>query len=608
MPRSRTESVRHGLIRFLSVRSSYSPTFSSDDRRLVYLSNTTGVPQVWSVDIADGAPQQLTFYEDRVGFVSSARKSGSFIFGKDHGGDERYQLFLMEGRGSELDQLTNKPDVIHEFGEWSPEEDSIVFSSNARDRAFFDVYTRSLQAGRTRCVHRSDHTNYGIDWAPDGRSILVWRMHAPFNHDLFLVGVRDSEARCLTAHKGDATFSWAQFSDDGRHIYLVTDINREFAAPAILELEDPKPHIMVEAKWDVEELALSDDGKRLSFTRDVDGASRLIIWEPSGPLAPVRTPPGVVSGMEWSHGGEMLAFEFSGAHSNQDIWILDMRDGSTRRVTRSSASGLDLEVCPQPMLRRYASFDGLKVPYYLYRPRDHGRPLPAVVYIHGGPEAQYRPGFNPFVQFLASMGFSVVAPNVRGSLGYGRKYTHLDDVRLRMDSVADIARLVAHLKKVGEIDGKRIAVMGGSYGGFMVLACMYRYPKLWAAGVDIVGISNFVTFLKNTGPWRRKLRAAEYGDPERDRLFLERISPLNNVAKITAPLFMIHGTNDPRVPIKVTKQMEGQLKELGRKVKVMVFEDEGHGLVKLKNRIKGYTAATEFLLEYIADQARPGST
>jgi dipeptidyl aminopeptidase/acylaminoacyl peptidase len=365
---------------------------------------------------------------------------------------------------------------------------------------------------------------------------------------------------------------------------------------------------MVEAKWDVEELALSDDGKRLAFTRNVDGVSRLTIWEPSGPLALIRTPAGIVSGIEWSHDGEKLAFEFSGAHCNQDIWIHDMRDGSTRRVTRSSTSGLDLESCPRPMLRRYASFDGLTVPYYLYRPHERRRSLPAVVYIHGGPEAQYRPGFNPFVQFLAHMGFSVVAPNVRGSLGYGRTFTHLDDVKLRMNSVADIERLVARLKKMKEIDGKRTAVMGGSYGGFMVLACMYRYPKLWAAGVDIVGISNFVTFLKNTRPWRRKLRAAEYGDPERDKVLLESISPLNNVAKITAPLFMIHGTNDPRVPIKETMQMERQLKELGREVKVMVFEDEGHGLVKLKNRIKGYTAAAEFLLEYIVDPARPGPT
>jgi dipeptidyl aminopeptidase/acylaminoacyl peptidase len=595
----RTELVRHGLTKFLSVRSSYHPTFSSDDRTLVYLSDTTGVPQVWSVGLSGGSPQQLTYYEDRVGSVSSARKSRTIVFEKDHGGDERFQLFLMTRGGYELRQLTDSPDVIHQFGEWSPSEDSFLFSSNTRNRAFFDVYTRSLPAGKVRCVHQSDHTNYGIDWSPDGRSILVLRMHAPYNHDLFLVRTRDLEARCLTEHKEDAIFDGAQFGADGRHIYVLTDVGRECTALATLEPDDPRPHFVFESKWDAEWLAVSDDGKRLAFATNEDGASKLTILEPPGPPTTVRMPVGVVSGTMWSHRGDMLAFAFSGANFNQDIWIHDLRDGSTKRMTRSSASGLDLQGLPSPELSRYASFDGLEVPYYFYRAEGPRGPSPAVVYIHGGPESEFRPGFNPFVQFLISVGLSVAAPNVRGSSGYGRTYTHLDDVRLRMNSVTDIERLVVHLKKAGDIDAKRIAVVGGSYGGFMVLACMYRYPKLWAAGVDIVGISNFVTFLKNTGAWRRKLRAVEYGDPEKDRTFLERISPLNNASKITAPLFMIHGINDPRVPIKESKQIARELRGLGRRAEMMVFEDEGHGLVKLKNRIKGYTAATEFLLTHL---------
>jgi dipeptidyl aminopeptidase/acylaminoacyl peptidase len=600
MAAPQTELVRHALTRFLSVRSSYGPTFSHDDKRLIYIGDATGVPQVWSLEIGGGSPQQLTYYEDRVGSVSSARKRDSFIFAKDHGGDERFQLFLASKGGAELERLTDSSDVIHEFGEWSPAEDAILFSSNARNRAFFDVYTRNLSGRKVNCVHKSNHTNYGVDWSPDGRSILVWRMHAPFNHDLFLVSTKDSEARCLTEHKGNAVFATAQFSADGKQIYVVTDIGRESAALAILGLDNPKPHFIFETKREVEELAVSDDGKKLAFTTNADGVSKLTILEPPGQPITIKMPTGIVRETKWSHGGEMLAFAFSGANHNEDIWIHDLRDGSTRRVTRSSASGLLRQRLPSPKLGWYASFDGLKVPYYFYRAAKSVRPSPAVVYIHGGPESQFRPGFNPFVQFLVSVGLSVAAPNVRGSSGYGRTYTHLDDVELRMNSVADVERLVAHLKEAGDIDGKRTAVIGGSYGGFMALACMYRYPKLWAAGVDIVGISNFVTFLKNTGPWRRKLRAVEYGDPEKDRAFLERISPLNNASKITAPLFMIHGTNDPRVPIGESKQIAKELKGLGRRAEVMVFEDEGHGLVKLKNRIKGYTAATEFLLEHLA--------
>ena len=598
MTQRKTEAIQRTLVRYLSVRSSYGPTFSYDDRRLVYVSDTTGVPQVWSVDLEDGAPQQLTHFEDRVGFVSSAKKSDSFVFGKDHGGDERFQLFSAKDGANDLTQLTDSPDVIHDFGGWSPDEGSILFSSNARDRAFFDVYTMQLSTGRPRFVHRSDHTNYGVGWSPDGRSVLLHRVHAPFNHDLFLVGAKGGAPSLLTQHKGDATFTEAQFSPDGR-IYLVTDLGREFAAPAVVEPEGSKPDVLVDSKWDVEELELSDDGRRLAFTSNVDGLSRLIVWEAPGPQVEVKTPSGVITGLKWSHGGRMLAFAFSGANHNQDVWVHDLGDGSTRRVTKSSASGLPLKDLSPPKLFRFTSFDGLSIPCFFYDAGGSGAALPAVVYIHGGPEAQFRPGFNPVVQFFASVGMSVVAPNVRGSTGYGRTYTHLDDVRLRMNSVADIESMVKHLEEGGRVDPRKVGVLGGSYGGFMVLACMYRYPRLWAAGVDIVGISNFVTFLKRTGPWRRKLRAAEYGDPQKDREFLDSISPLNNASKITAPLFMIHGTNDPRVPFGETRQIERALKKRGRTVEVMVFEDEGHGLVKLKNRIRGYTAATDFLLRHL---------
>lgn len=590
-------AIRQTLVRYLSVRSAYAPTFSHDGRKLVYISDTTGVPQVWSLDLEDAAPQQLTHYDDRVGFVSSAKSKDAFLFSKDHGGDERFQLYLVSNEGDELRQLTDSPDVIHEFGAWSQGEDAILYSSNSRDRAFFDVYTLDLASGQARRIHESDHTNYGADWSPSG-DVLMLRVHAPFNHDLFLIE-RGHGARCITGHKGDAIFTGARFAPDGKRIYLLTDLAREFVAPAVLEPDGSKPDPLFDSKWDVEDLALSRDGKRLAFTTNVDGISRLAIWEPPGPQTEAEIPLGVITGLKWSPRGDMLAFAFSGANYNQDIWIHSLQDGSTRRVTRSSASGLRLTGSSAPALVRFPSFDGLNVPCFFYSDGRSRSPSPAVVYIHGGPESQYRPGFNPVVQFLASVGFSVVAPNVRGSTGYGRTYTHLDDVRLRMNSVSDIESLVTNLEKAGKIDAKRTAVFGGSYGGFMVLACMYRYPKLWAAGVDIVGISNFVTFLKHTGPWRRRLRAVEYGDPEKDREFLEGISPLTNAAKITAPLFMIHGTNDPRVPFGETKQIERVLKKRRRTVEIMVFDDEGHGLVKLRNRVKGYTAAAEFLLRHL---------
>src|SRR5207237_7353070 len=224
---------------------------------------------------------------------------------------------------------------------------------------------------------------------------------------------------------------------------------------------------------------------------------------------------------------------------------------------------------------------------------------PCVVIVNGGPEGQYRPTFQAVAQYLASAGFAVLAPNVRGSTGYGRAYLHLDDVRKRMDSVADLAHAAYWLRDSGRADPKRIAVYGGSYGGFMVLAALTTYPDLWAAGVDIVGIANFVTFLENTGPWRRKLREAEYGSLEQDREFLAQISPIHRVDRITSPLFVVHGANDPRVPVGEAEQIVAALRSRNVPVEYMRFEDEGHGLIKRANRLVAYPAIARFLDAYL---------
>jgi len=260
--------------------------------------------------------------------------------------------------------------------------------------------------------------------------------------------------------------------------------------------------------------------------------------------------------------------------------------------------GIGAEDFVEPELLWTDSFDGLRIPSFLYRPHGHP-PYPTIFYIHGGPESQFRPSFNQLVQFMVSRGFAVVAPNFRGSTGYGRKFTHLDDTYKRMDTVKDVLAVVEKCKKIGVSDPGRLAVLGGSYGGFMVLACLYSSPETWTAGVDVVGIANFVTFLKNTGPWRRKLRIAEYGDPNKDAEFLTSISPVTNAHQIKAPLYVIHGKNDPRVLVSETEQIVKTLKEQNKEVHFMVFDDEGHGLVKLKNRIEGYSAAFSFLINHL---------
>jgi dipeptidyl aminopeptidase/acylaminoacyl peptidase len=603
-PRS-PEEVAYTLKRYLSVKSAYSPTFSHDGKTLAYLSDLTGVPQVWTTGLApDSAPQQITLEEERVGFVSYAPKSDRMAFGVDRGGSERYQIRMLEEGGDRVVKLTDEPSVIHNWGDWSPDENSITFSSNARSRQYFDIYVQDLGDRSKELVYEYDGNAYPVTWSPDGSKILFEVTHAPFDHDLYLLELDDRSADLLTPHVGDAAFYSPIFDESGRFLYCLTDKEKEFSAVARVDVASHELEYVYAEDWDVEGLSSTKDKRTFAFTVNEGGTSRLMLWDiPNKLQKEVPLHPGVVGGLDWSNDGRRLAFSLSSSSSNSDLWVFELEDrttlrGSLSRVTTSSTCGIPASSFVEPELVKTRSFDELEVPSFLYIPKAAASQFPLIVYLHGGPESQFRPGFSPLLQFFLELGFAVLATNFRGSTGYGRKYTHLDDVRGRMDTVRDAEFALRHVLDKYPVDKAKVAAWGGSYGGFMVLACLYSNPGVWAAGVDIVGISNFVTFLKNTGPWRRKLRVAEYGDPEKDKEFLESISPSNNAERIKSPLFIIHGTNDPRVPVGEAEQIAETLKRHGTEVHLMKFEDEGHGLVKLKNRIAGYSAAVEFLMQH----------
>lgn len=606
-PDRSAEGVAYSLKRYLSIKSAYSPEFSPDDQRVAYLSDLTGVPQVWMTSLSGArAPQQITLEDERVGFLSFAPNSERIAFGVDRGGSERFQIQMLEGGGDSVVKLTDEPKVIHNWGDWSPDENAITFSSNARSQEFFDIYVQDLDDRSTELVYRYDGNAYPVTWSPDGSKILFEVTHAPFDHDLFLLQLDDKSADLLTPHSGDAAFYSPTFDETGRYVYCVTDKDREFAAIAKIDTASHELEYLYAEDWDIEGLSATRDKQTLAFTVNDGGASKLMVWDlPNKVQKELSLPKGLVGGLDWSNDGRKLAFSLSSSSANSDVWVFEFEDkrsmrGSLSRLTTSSTCGIPPSSFVEPELVKTRSFDELEVPSYLYLPKGAVPPFPLIVLLHGGPESQFRPGFSPLVQFFLKFGFGVLATNFRGSTGYGRRFTHLDDVRGRMDTVKDAEIALRHVLEKYPIDERKVAAWGGSYGGFMVLACLYSNPGMWAAGVDIVGISNFVTFLKNTGPWRRKLRIAEYGDPEKDKEFLERISPNNNAQLIKSPLFIIHGTNDPRVPISEAEQVAEILKRLGREAHLMKFEDEGHGLIKLKNRISGYSAAVEFLMSHLS--------
>jgi len=599
--------------RYLNVRSAYGPSFSCDGAALAFLTDISGFAEAWRVRLrydvpAPLWPDQLSFSGDRISRAVYAPNDDRLLLCSDVGGSELTQLFLLSADGADLRHIAGSPNSICQFGGWSPDGQRIVYASNERNPRYFDIYERDVSTGDTRAFALPDGTYWAERYSPDGRYILISR-HESFYHDqLILLDRETGAARSLTPEPGaeHAAHSFAAWSADGHGLYLLSDEGRDYVQLAYLNLASGAMRYLSDEPWDIETLAVSNDGGYLAFTINEEGYSRLKIydvsdgWEARRSLPTPDLHPSVLSDLTWSPDANRLAFSRQSSNAPLDIWTLDIMSGALTQITRSSTGGIARETFVTPTLVHYSTFDGRQIPAFLYTPHgQHDATGPAIVYVHGGPESQYRPTFTAILQYLVACGYVVLAPNVRGSTGYGHTYMSLDDVRLRMDSVADLRYAAQWLAETGAADPARIAVMGRSYGGFMTLAAVTTYPETWAAGVDIVGIANFVTFLENTSVWRRKLREAEYGSLENDRDFLVDISPIHKADRITAPMFVVHGANDPRVPVGEAEQFVASLRERGAPVEYLRFEDEGHGPVKRANILVTYPAIARFLDQYL---------
>jgi dipeptidyl aminopeptidase/acylaminoacyl peptidase len=579
------------------------------------------MPQVWQVALGDDLgqipwPDQLTFASDRVMYAEYSPAPGDdrLIYTRDLGGNEKAQIFLFDGSASDVNLTARHEDAMHIPGEWSDDGQRILFAANRRHPGLFDLYLQPL-GSEARLVWQNDVPGYLRDahFAPDGQHAVVARVSSSFHHELFEVDLQAGVARRLVETEEDVRYSGCDYAPDGRSLYLLTDLGADLLYVARLDLDSGELEKVSAPGWDCEALRLSPDGRRLAYALNVGGVHEIRLLDlDSGATraAPsiAEDVPGLLAGGElvFSPDGKRLAFSFTLATRTPDIYVWELETDGVHAVTRSSHGGIPVETFVVPELIHYATFDRddsgeiRQIPAWFYRPVEGGdKPLPVVVQVHGGPEGQYRPTFNWLIQFFLHNGYAVLAPNVRGSTGYGKAYSHLDDVEKRMDSVADLAHAVHWLREQPDIDGERIVVYGGSYGGFMVLSALTTYPDLWAAGIDIVGISNLATFLENTSDYRRGHREAEYGSLARDRAFLERIAPINHVDQISVPLMVIHGANDPRVPLSEAEQLVQALEARDSPVEFLVFDDEGHGLAKLKNKLVAYPAIVAFLDKHL---------
>jgi dipeptidyl aminopeptidase/acylaminoacyl peptidase len=608
--------------RFLNVRSATGPSFSPDGRFVSFLTNTTGVAQLWMVPTTGGWPVQLTFTTESVRGAHYSPRRHELVFSMDTGGNERTQLYLLHGLGNSdhglgdgwtVDDLARDPKAIHGFGGWSRDGERIAFSANRDEPSRFDIFVQKIGERETRLVQKGPGGYYTADgWSPDDRMLLVRRAESNFNQDLYAVDVATGEARRLTPHEGDVQYGSTAWSADGKAVWSTsTSGGRDRHALAKIDVATARLTYVDTPEHEVEHVAASPKGRWLAWLVNIGGKSELRLRD----LATGQTraapglPLGVASHLAFSPDDSRLAFAFDGPRYNPDVWVWDLpgdkgepkAGAKVRQLTHAARAGLPFSQFTEPQLIEYKSFDGRMIPAWWYAPppRADGRLSPAIVYPHGGPESQTRPAFNAIFQYFLLRGYGVLAPNVRGSSGYGTAYMNLDNTTKRMDSVADLAHAAYWLRDAKKADPKRLAVFGGSYGGFMVLAQVTHYPDLWAAGIDVVGIANFVTFLERTGAYRRAHREAEYGNLREHRAFFEKISPIHHVDKIKCPMLVIHGANDPRVPVEEAEQIVTALKKRGVPVDYLRYADEGHGLAKLQNRLDAYPKMAAFLDRYL---------
>jgi len=546
---------------------------------LGYLADVTGLLQLWRV-APDGLHEQVTFGGERITAALASPSEERWVIARDAGGNERHALFSIDAAGTSERPLSGDPEAIHVPGAFSPDGRHVGFTHTGRNGIDFDVAVVAVDGGPRRELAQPGGWSHVVDWSQHG--ILVQRANTPFDHDLYVVDAGSGAMTGLTPHDGEIGYDSARLLADGA-VLCACDAGSEFARLAVLR-SGAEPEFLTPDDGDVEIVALDSTRTRRAWAINRGGESE--VWLDDARVGGL--PGGVVSALAFAPDGS-LTVTAGPPDDSTDVWTVAP---DSRRRTRSAVGGLDRSGFVRPVLDEVTSFDGRRIPFLRFGAE--GRP--ALCWVHGGPESQFRPQMAPVIQYLCAQGITVAAPNVRGSTGYGRTYHHLDDVERRLDSVADLAALA---KALGAGSETPVGVMGGSYGGYMTMAAITEHPELWACAVNIVGIVNFVTFLERTGAYRRALREAEYGSLERDRAFLESISPIRKIERIACPLMVIHGANDPRVPVSEAEQVVAALRERGAPVEYLRYEDEGHGITRLPNRLDCYPRVAAFLQRHL---------
>ncbi|MDH3991957.1 MAG: S9 family peptidase [Gammaproteobacteria bacterium] len=597
-----TEDLAEQVARMGAIGYSYGGVFSPDGQRIAFITNASGVPNVWMANTDGSGLKQVTHSEDQVNGVSWNPVNDTLAVDIAPGGGLNRQLYLLPAEGGEMKMITAGGRVNNWLSGWSDDGRLLRYSSSAENEAGMDCWLHDTQTGENRLIA----INQGIGWcqlSPDATQAVVWRMVSRGNTNLYLVDVQSGTEQLLTPHVGVA-LSQSPLWLDNDTVVFASNVDREMLALARVEITDGKPgELEFLAGRDDAELASMDklaDG-RLLLNWNAAGRSELAYFDPAtGEMTPgPKLPAEIAGGPEVSEDGQQVVITVSGSATPTNVWRLDPASGAFTQISQTPHEGVDLDSLVSPVLKTYNAHDGLELSGWYYAPRGAEVPGPMVLSFHGGPEGQSRPSFRATFQALLSRGIALFVPNVRGSAGFGKTFVNLDNGALRFDGIKDIESTVKFVTEANLAEAGRIGIMGGSYGGYMVMAGLTDYPDLFAAGANLFGVVNFETFFANTEPWMAAISTVEYGDPVKDKELLEQLSPIHKVDRVIAPTIVLHGANDTNVPVVEAEQVVENLQERGVPVKYVLFPDEGHGWGKVENRVTSDVEIVRWFEEHL---------
>lgn len=605
------QQLKDRIFQYQNTRSASFQDWLHNDAGILISTRFGETAQFHKVKMPGGSREQITFFTEPVSgaTICPDKNKNIFLFSKDVGGGEFYQIFSYDVDNANYKMLSDGKSR-NGGASWNNKGDKFSFFSTKRNGTDWDIYVADINdPANAELVLSEGGTWFPVDWAPDDKSLLVGKYISANESYFYTLDLTTKKLEQINPSSEIIAYGGATYSKDGNGIFFTSDENSEFKRLRYYDLQTKKFTVLTsDINWDVESMTLSEQGDKLAFTINEDGMAKLFMLDTKTIKykAVPGIPVGQVYGLSFHPDGNKLAMVLNTPQSSGDVYVMDLSNNSLERWTYSEVGGLITSNFVIPELIHFPTFDQVDgkprmIPAFITKPKGNG-PFPVVIDIHGGPEGQSQPYFNPINQYYANeMGIAVIEPNVRGSSGYGKSYLQLDNGFKREESVQDIGKLLDWISTQPDLDAKRVAVTGGSYGGYMVLASMIHFNDRIKCGVDIVGISNFVTFLTNTQDYRRDLRRVEYGDERDPKMneFLQKISPTTNAHKITKPLFVVQGLNDPRVPYTEAEQIVDIVRKNGGEVWYLLAKDEGHGFRKKTNRDFYIWSEVLFLEKYL---------